>query len=70
MCKTSATSSSHHGLQRLAIGKHLVGQAVCHLIDERHQSMLPAHVWGDGEPEGVRRRAAADRHPKVYVLPH
>lgn len=49
-----------HGLQCLAIGNHLVGQAVCDLIDERHQAILPAHVWGDGEPEGVRQRAAAE----------
>lgn len=49
-----------HGLRCLAIGNHLVGQAVCDRIDERHQSILPAHVWGDGNPEGVRRRAAAE----------
>jgi sugar phosphate isomerase/epimerase len=49
-----------HGLQCLAIGNHLVGQAVCDRIDERHQSILPAHVWGDGDPEGVRQRAARE----------
>ena len=49
-----------HGLQCFAIGNHLVGQAVCDLIDERHQSILPPHVWGDGVPEGVRQRAAAE----------
>lgn len=49
-----------HGLSCLAIGNHLVGQAVCDRIDERHRSILPAHVWGDGDPEGVRRRAAAE----------
>ena len=49
-----------HGLQCFAIGNHLVGQAVCDLIDERHQSILPDHVWGDGEAEGVRQRAAAE----------
>src|SRR5690242_6800363 len=49
-----------HGLQCLAISNHLVGQAVCDLIDERHQSILPEHVWGDGEPEGVRQRAAQE----------
>src|SRR5688572_29356956 len=27
-------------------------------VDERHRAVLPADVWGDGEPEGVRRRAA------------
>jgi len=49
-----------HGLTSLAIGNHLVGQAVCDLIDERHRSILPAHVWGDGDPEGVRQRAARE----------
>lgn len=51
---------SDHGLQVFAIGNHLIGQAVCDLIDERHKAILPAHVWGDGEPEGVRQRAAAE----------
>jgi len=46
------------GLSCHAVSNHLVGQAVCDLIDERHQSILPADVWGDGKPEGVRRRAA------------
>lgn len=49
-----------HGLGCYAISSHLVGQAVCDLIDERHQSILPASVWGDGDPEGVRRRAAQE----------
>lgn len=49
-----------HGLRCLAIGNHLVGQAVCDLIDERHQAILPEHVWGDGQAEGVRRRAARE----------
>lgn len=47
-----------HGLTCFAVSSHLVGQAVCDLIDERHQAILPPDVWGDGEPEGVRRRAA------------
>jgi sugar phosphate isomerase/epimerase len=49
-----------HGLRTWAISNHLVGQAVCDVIDHRHQAILPPHVWGDGEPEGVRRRAAAE----------
>jgi len=49
-----------HGLHCFAIGNHLVGQAVCDLIDARHQAILPSHVWGDGEPAGVRQRAAAE----------
>ncbi|HYP16825.1 MAG TPA: sugar phosphate isomerase/epimerase [Opitutus sp.] len=47
-----------HGLTCFAISSHLVGQAVCDRIDERHQAILPPDVWGDGEPEGVRKRAA------------
>ena len=49
-----------HGLQCYAIGCHLVGQAVCDRIDQRHQAIVPAHVWGDGDAEGVRQRAAAE----------
>lgn len=47
-----------HELGCWAISNHLVGQAVCDLIDERHRAILPPEIWGDGEPEGVRRRAA------------
>jgi sugar phosphate isomerase/epimerase len=47
-----------HGLGCWALGAHLVGQAVCDPIDRRHQGVLPPAVWGDGEAEGVRRRAA------------
>ncbi|MCC5840963.1 MAG: sugar phosphate isomerase/epimerase [Opitutales bacterium] len=47
-----------NGLNCYALSTHLVGQAVCDLIDERHQAILPDDVWGDGEPEGVRQRAA------------
>jgi sugar phosphate isomerase/epimerase len=46
------------GLTCQAISSHLVGQAVCDRIDERHQAILPPDVWGDGDPEGVRKRAA------------
>src|SRR5919106_312283 len=44
----------HNGLECFAIGNHLVGQAVCDPIDERHRATLPQHVWDDGDPEGFR----------------
>jgi sugar phosphate isomerase/epimerase len=47
-----------HELGCWAISNHLVGQAVCDPIDERHRSILPPEIWGDGDPEGVRRRSA------------
>ncbi|MEI6037549.1 MAG: sugar phosphate isomerase/epimerase family protein, partial [Planctomycetota bacterium] len=28
--------------------------------DERHKTILPPHVWGDGDPAGVNRRAAEE----------
>ena len=50
-----------NGLKVWAISNHLKGQAVCDdPIDERHRDILSDRVWGDGEPEGVRRRAAEE----------
>ena len=49
-----------YGLKCWAISNHLVGQAVCDNIDERHKAILPPHVWGDGKPEKVRERAAKE----------
>ena len=43
-----------------SISSHLVGQAVCDLIDDRHQAILTPEIWGDGDPEGVRQRAAQE----------
>jgi sugar phosphate isomerase/epimerase len=47
-----------HGLKVFSISMHLVGQAICDNIDDRHKAILPPDVWGDGDPEGVRKRAA------------
>ena len=47
-----------NGLSCWAISNHLVGQAVCDPIDDRHRATLPPDVWSDGDPEGVRTRAA------------
>ena len=57
-CKAKRELLKKHGLKVFAISSHLVGQAVCDNIDERHKSILPEDVWGDGDPEGVRKRAA------------
>jgi sugar phosphate isomerase/epimerase len=46
------------GLNCWAIGAHMVGQAVCDPIDQRHRAILPPEVWGDGDPDGVHERAA------------
>ncbi|WP_353941644.1 sugar phosphate isomerase/epimerase [Streptomyces sp. HUAS MG91] len=50
-----------YGLKVWAISHHLGGQAVCDdPIDFRHQAILRPSVWGDGDEEGVRQRAAED----------
>jgi sugar phosphate isomerase/epimerase len=48
------------GMKCFAISTHLVGQAVCDRIDERHKGILPERIWGDGKEDGVRRRAAEE----------
>ncbi|MED6331593.1 MAG: sugar phosphate isomerase/epimerase family protein [Actinomycetota bacterium] len=50
-----------YNLKAWALANHLVGQAVCdNPIDERHQGILPERLWGDGDAEGVRQRAAEE----------
>lgn len=59
-CDARKALLKQHGLQLFTISTHLVGQCVCDPIDERHKSILPDYVWGDGDPEGVRQRAALE----------
>jgi sugar phosphate isomerase/epimerase len=50
-----------YDLKCFAISTHLVGQCVCDdPIDNRHKGILPGYIWGDGDPEGVRQRAAEE----------
>jgi sugar phosphate isomerase/epimerase len=57
-CRSRQEILERNHLNVLAIGAHLVGQAVCDRIDERHRAILPSEIYGDGEPESVRQRAA------------
>lgn len=59
-CASRRDLLERHELQVHAISAHLVGQAVLDPIDERHQAILPPHVWGDGDPAGVSKRAAEE----------
>ncbi|MCS7221063.1 MAG: sugar phosphate isomerase/epimerase family protein [Anaerolineae bacterium] len=59
-CQSRWDILNKYGLKCFAISNHLVGQAVCDHIDIRHKAILPARVWGDGDPEGVRQRAAEE----------
>jgi sugar phosphate isomerase/epimerase len=59
-CAARRDLLEQHDLQVHAISTHLVGQAVLDVIDQRHKAILPPHVWGDGDPEGVNQRAAEE----------
>jgi sugar phosphate isomerase/epimerase len=56
-CAQQQELLDRYDLQCHAISAHLVGQAVCDRIDQRHQDVLPDYVWGDGDPDGVNQRA-------------
>lgn len=50
-----------YDLKCFAISTHLIGQCVADdPIDHRHKGILPPRLWGDGDPEGVRRRCAEE----------
>ncbi len=51
---------SRYNLKLFAISAHLTSQAICDHINERHQSILPDYIWGDGNSEGVKKRAAEE----------
>lgn len=59
-CKKRREILDKYGLKVYSISTHLVGQCVCDNIDERHKSLLPSHVWKEGDPEKVRQRAALE----------
>ncbi len=59
-CQSRHEILNRYNLKVFAISNHLVGQAVLDPIDARHQAILPPHVWGDGDPEGVQKRAAEE----------
>jgi sugar phosphate isomerase/epimerase len=50
-CKERWRILTDAGLTAFAVSNHLVGQAVCDNIDERHRAILSPEIWGDGDPE-------------------
>ena len=53
-------SLRRYGLDAPVLSAHRVSQAICDAIDERHRTLVPDYVWGDGNPEGVRARATEE----------
>ena len=59
-CQGRRDLLAKYDLEVFAISNHLVGQAVCDNIDGRHAAILSPAIMGDGDPEGVRQRAAKE----------
>ena len=59
-CKAKRALLDKYDLKLFSISNHLAGQAVCDNIDRRHAAILPPRIFGDGDPEGVRKRAARE----------
>jgi sugar phosphate isomerase/epimerase len=59
-CDARLALLKKYNLKLFSISTHLVGQAVCDNPDIRHKGMLSDAIWGDGQPEGIRQRAAAE----------
>jgi sugar phosphate isomerase/epimerase len=49
-----------HGLSHLVLSCHRAGTAVCDPPGPGLRRLLPDYVWGDGDPEGIRQRAAEE----------
>jgi sugar phosphate isomerase/epimerase len=59
-CQRKLELLGNFDLQVPVVSAHKVSQAVCDVIDARHRQLLPDYVWDDGDPEGVRERAAEE----------
>jgi sugar phosphate isomerase/epimerase len=59
-CSTKLDLLRRHELLAPVVAAFRVSQAVCDVIDQRHQGLLPDYVWGDGQPAGVRQRAVEE----------
>jgi sugar phosphate isomerase/epimerase len=66
-CESRKKLLNRYGMKVFTVSTHLASQAVCDNIDERHKGILPAYIWGDGDPEGVRQRAAKEMIATAYA---
>ncbi len=66
-CQNKIAVLQRYELSPLVLSNHRVGQAVGDLVDARHQALLPDYVWGDGQAEEVRQRAAEEMQATVQA---
>jgi sugar phosphate isomerase/epimerase len=66
-CQRKLDMLAQCGLTVPVLANHRVSQAVADPIDVRHKDLVPNHVWGDGDPEEVRRRAIEEMMTTVLA---
>ncbi|HZU36541.1 MAG TPA: sugar phosphate isomerase/epimerase [Gemmataceae bacterium] len=66
-CQQKINLLAQYDLTALVLSNHRVGQAVGDVVDARHQGLVPEYVWGDGQPEEVRQRAAEEMRATVQA---
>ena len=66
-CAARLDLLARHDLHLSAIANRRVGHAVCGPIVDRLRDHLPDYVWGDGELDGVRERAAEEMMATIRV---
>ncbi len=66
-CQHRLDLFAKHDVQPLVLSQHRVGQAICDPIEPRHRRILPDHIWGDGDPVGVRERAVEDMMASIRL---
>jgi sugar phosphate isomerase/epimerase len=59
-CQEKIDLLGRHDLTLTLLSCHRASQAVCDRIDQRHQSLLPDSVWGDGNFAEIPGRAAEE----------
>lgn len=59
-CREVRALLDKYSLQLYTLTNHCVSQCVCDPIDSRHRAIVPDYIWQDGDPEGVRIRAAEE----------
>src|SRR5437899_1675370 len=59
-CQLKLDLLARNDLNVPVLASHQVGQALCDTVTVRHKAILPDAVWGDGEADGVKQRAAQE----------
>jgi sugar phosphate isomerase/epimerase len=66
-CSRRLELLNQYDLHAPVVAAFRVSQIIGDRIDERHRSLAPPHVWGDGHPDGVRTHAIEELVATIRV---